>query len=237
MFRFLFYFIAFIFSYSFAVAEEEKVKTLEQYYLDGFYEYVDRNYTTATEQFEALSHNYPSSMKTRDALIMEAFLNYINDEREKIDGVAEVFFRLFPNDEQTSYMKYIKAMGYYSYTGDDMRSLDAMMKSKLLFEDLIASFPSCKYVDDAKKKIEYLDKLMQLNDIKIGELYFNRRNYIGAMRRYAGMFQKHKSLVPEIEERVFCRLIVLSKMFNMEQNALKYEEKLKEKYKDSKCEF
>jgi len=78
---------------------------------------------------------------------------------------------------------------------------------------------------------------MQLNDIKIGELYFNRRNYIGAMRRYAGMFQKHKSLVPEIEERVFCRLIVLSKMFNMEQNALKYEEKLKEKYKDSKCEF
>ena len=220
-----------------AFAEDEKIKSLEQYYLDGIYEYVDRNYTTATEQFEALSHNYPSSMKTKKSLIMEAFLDYINDEAKKIDGVVEVFFRLFPNDEQAPYMKYIKAMGYYSYVGDDARSLDAVMKSKLLFEDLVATFPESIYAKEAEKKIEYLDKLMQLNDIKIGELYFNRRNYVAAMKRYTGMYQKHKKLVPEIEERVLCRLVVLSKMFKIDENIIKYEKILKEKFKETKCEF
>ena len=51
--------------------EELNIKSAGQYYLDGLYNYTDRSYTTAAEQFEALSKNHPHSSYTKNSLIME----------------------------------------------------------------------------------------------------------------------------------------------------------------------
>ena len=216
--------------------EETQIKTPNKYYLDGLYYYVDRSNTSATEQFEALSKNYPYSNYTRNSLIMEAFTNYADKEYGKISGITEVYFRLFPNDAYASYMAYINAMSYYATIKNAENSLDNIEKSYELFLDVKNNFSNTKYAEDAKIKLEYLSKMMQLNDIKIGDFYFSRGDYIGAMRKYTGMFKKYKEkLLPEIEERALCGCKTCSQTLNLDKLADDYLNKLKRNFPHSKC--
>ena len=101
-------FLFYVFLCKLSLCEELAYKTAQQYYLDGIYNYVDRNYTTSAEQFEALSKKHPYSQFTHNSLIMEAFTNYVDKEYSKIHGIAEVFFKLLSN----SYCRY--RWGVYS---------------------------------------------------------------------------------------------------------------------------
>ena len=150
-------------------AEELTHKTASQYYLDGIYNYVDRNYTTSAEQFEALSKKYPYSQYTHNSLIMEAFTNFLDKEYSKIQGIVEVFFRLFPNDEYTPYMTYVLGMSYYVSIKKDERSFNNVGESLQIFTDLLEKYPNSKYAKNVEKKIDYLVKRQQLNDILTGE--------------------------------------------------------------------
>ena len=216
--------------------EETRNKTPNKYYLDGLYYYADRSNTSSAEQFEALSKNYPYSNYTRNSLVMEAFTNYIDREYDKISGITEVYFRLFPNDVYNSYMAYINAMSYYAIIKNAENSLDNMEKSYALFLDVKNNFSNTKYAEDAQKKMEYLGKMMQLNDIKIGDFYFSRRDYIGAMRRYTGMFQKYNNkLLPEMQERALCGCAICSRILNLDKLADDYLNRLRNHFPNSKC--
>lgn len=217
-------------------AEELQHKTASQYYLDGIYNYVDRNYTTSAEQFEALSKKYPYSQYTRNSLIMEAFTNFVDKEYSKIQGIVEVFFRLFPNDEYTSYMTYVLGMSYYVSIKKDERSFNNVGESLQIFTDLLEKYPNSKYAKNVEKKIDYLVKRHQLNDVLTGEYYEKNGEYISAMRRYTGLFEKYKNgLNKEIEERALCRIMNLSKSIQLPKNADKYYQLLQKKYPNSKC--
>ena len=217
-------------------AEELKHKTASQYYLDGIYNYVDRNYTTSAEQFEALSKKYPYSQFTHHSLIMEAFTNFVDKEYSKISGIVEVFFRLFPNDEYTPYMMYLHGMSYYMNIKKDERGFNNVEESLQIFNDIITKYPNSKYAKNVEKKIDYLVKRQQLNDLLTGEYYQKNNEYIGAMRRYTGLFEKYKDgLNKEIEERALCRIMNLSKSMQLPKNATKYRLLLQQKYPNSRC--
>ena len=230
----LFTFCAFFCKSSFC--EELTYKTAQQYYLDGIYNYVDRNYTTSAEQFEALSKKHPYSQFTHHSLIMEAFTNYVDKEYSKIPGIAEVFFKLFPNDEYTPYMMYILAMSYYINIKKDNRAFNNVAESLQIFNNLLDKYPNSKYAENVKKKIEYLLARQQLNDLLTGEYYEENNNHISAMRRYTGIFEIYKNnLNSEIEERALCRIAALSQAMQMPNNADKYYKLLQQKYPNSKC--
>lgn len=217
-------------------AEETQIKTPNKYYLDGLYYYADKSHTSAAEQFEALSKNYPYSNYTRNSLIMEAFTNYSDKEYDKISAITEVYFRLFPNDAYASYMAYINAMSYYATIKNAENSLDNMERSYKLFLDVQNNFANTKYAEDAKIKLEYLSKMMQLNDIKIGDFFFSRGDYIGAMRKYTGMFKKYKGkMLPEIQERALCGCKTCAKTLNLDKLADDYLNRLKRNFPHSKC--
>ena len=217
-------------------AEELKHKTAEQYYLDGIYSYVDRSYTTSAEQFEALSKNYPYSQYTRDSLIMEVFINYINHEYEKIQNIFSVFSKLFPNDEYMPYMFYMLGMSYYANIKNNDKGVGNVAESLQIFTDFLDKYPKSKYAENVKEKIIYLNKMGQLNDVRIGEFYQKNNNYISAIKRYTSIFNTYQnSIDPEIEERAICRIITTFYQLNMCESMEKYKQLLKTKFPKSKC--
>ena len=228
-----------LFSFNFtsnASAEELTLKTAKQFFIDGMYNYADRSYSSSAEQFEALSKNHPYSNHTKHSLIMEAYTNYLDKEYEKISGIAEVFFRLFPDDDYEAYIMYILGMSYYVGVKQDERATDKIAESKKVFVNLLEKYPHSKFAENVQKKVDYLNKIEQLNDIKTAEYYYKTDNYISAMRRYAGMFEIYKkNFDPEIEERALCGIISLSMSMEMEYNASKYKKLLQQKYPNSKC--
>ena len=217
-------------------SEELQKKTAEQYYLDGMYYYTDRSYTSATEQFEALTKNYPYSNYTYQSLLMEAYLNYINDELVKVSGVVAVFVKLYPLDKELPYMMYLDAMSHYKQIKDETKNLNSVRSAMEIFSLLIEKYPEIKYDIDAKKKMDFLYKIQQLNDIRNAEFYQDKGDYITAIRRYTGMFNIYKGyLNKDIEERALCRIINLAKMLEMNEMSDKYKKILIEKYQNNKC--
>lgn len=217
-------------------AEEQNIKSDKQYWLDGMYYYADRSYTSAAEQFEALTKHYPYSKYTHDALLMEMYTNYIDNEKEKISGIAEVFYHLFPLDNDTPYVMYMQAMAEFTALKDESRMLDKMVEGEKLFFKLKQYFTDSVYAIDAKKKLEYLNAVKQLNYIHVGDIYLYRDDYIGAMKRYTGIFNSFPDgLHPLIEEFALCRLSVLSKMLLSDEEAEKYKQMLMAKYPNNGC--
>ena len=233
----LFIFISYCFNIVKSIkAEELELKSVKQYYLDGLYYYADRSYTSSAEQFEALTKNHPFSNFSKEAVIMECYTNYINGEYSKIDGVAEVFYRLFQNDEYTPYIMYLQAMAIYSMAKDETKAVGFLDESEKIFNRIVNEFPNTKYSEASIIKLDYINKMKQLQDIRIGEFFQERGEYIASIRRYTGMFETYKNkLIPEIEERLLCRIITLSKMLEMKNNVDKYTSLLKQKYSNSKC--
>ena len=219
-----------------AEAEESELKSVKQYYLDGLYYYADRSYTSSAEQFEALTKNHPFSNFSKEAVIMECYTNYINGEYSKIDGVAEVFYRLFQNDEYTPYIMYLQAMAIYSMAKDETKAVGFLDESEKIFNRIVNEFPNTKYSEASIIKLDYINKMKQLQDIRIGEFFQDRGEYIASIRRYTGMFETYKNkLIPEIEERLLCRIVSLTKILKIDSETTKYSELLRKKYPDSKC--
>ena len=237
LFVFLLCFVAIIFICNkVSLAEEKDLKSDKQYWLDGMYYYADRSYTSAAEQFEALTKHYPYSKYTHNALLMELYKNFIGNEKEKISGIAEVFYRLFPLDNDTPYVMYMQAMAEFAVVKDESRMLDKVVEGEKLFFKLKRYFADSVYAIDAEKKLEYLYAIKQLNYINVGENYLKRDDYIGAMKRYTGIFNSFPDgLHPLIEEFALCRLFYLTKMLISNTEAEKYNQMLNDKYPNSKC--
>ena len=232
----LFFCISFLSFNNVLFAEEQNLKSDKQYWLDGMYYYADRSYTSAAEQFEALTKHYPYSKYTHDALLMEMYTNYIDNEKEKISGIAEVFYHLFPLDNDTPYVMYMQAMAEFTALKDESRMLDKMVEGEKLFFKLKQYFADSVYAKDAEKKLEYLNAVKQLNYIHVGEIYLKRDDYIGAMKRYTGIFNSFPDgLHPLIEEFALCRLFSLTKMLISNTEAEKYNQMLNDNYPNSKC--
>ena len=225
-----------LFGYQTSLAEEKDLKSDKQYWLDGMYYYADRSYTSAAEQFEALTKHYPYSKYTHNALLMVLYTNFIDNDKEKISGIAEVFYYLFPLDNDTPYVMYMQAMAEFTALKDESRMLDKMVEGEKLFFKLKQYFADSVYTKDAEKKLEYLNAVKQLNYIHVGEIYLKRDDYIGAMKRYTGIFNSFPDgLHPLIEEFALCRLFSLTKMLISNTEAEKYNQMLNDKYPHNKC--
>ena len=113
-----------------------------------------------------------------------------------------------------------------------------MMASEQLFNSLIKLYPTTIYAKDAMKKMEYLQIIKQLNDINSGEVFEKQGNYIGAIRRYTGMFNTYdEKLDKKIEERLLCRLVGITKTLKLDKESNKYNDKLQTKFPNNICKF
>ena len=229
---------------------EKNVKTEEEYWNNAMYYYADRSFQSSAEEFEGLSRNYSYSNLTHNSLLMEIYTNYLDDELGKIQGIAEVFYRLFPMDKDTDYVLYMQAMAlimykpfitYFNGKGykiikDEKTMTKQIKEAKQILQMLVKDFPTSKYTEDAKQKIMYLQGLEQLNDVYVGERYQKLGQFVPAMKRYTGMFEIYKdNLHPQIEERILCHIIGLSKTLKLDSETKKYQQKLTEKYPNNKC--
>ena len=251
----LWYFLITTFTPTISLATEEEkknnnIKTDAEYWNNAMYYYADRSFQSSAEEFEGLSRNHPYSNLTHSSLLMEIYTNYLDDELGKIQGIAEVFYRLFPMDKDTDYVLYMQALALIMYkpfltyfTGkgykilkDEKTMTKQIKEAKHILQTLINEYPKSKYADDAKQKIMYLQGLEQLNDVYVGERYQKLGQFVPAMKRYTGMFEIYKgTLHPQIEERILCRLIGLSKTLQLDSEVQKYQQKLTEKYPNNQC--
>ena len=208
---FLLFILLFAGRQNFVISEEVQNKTAHQYYLDGLYYYADRSYNTSAEK----------------AIVLEAYTNYLDKEYAKIEGICEIYYKLYPDGKYSDYITYLHGMSYYALVGNELISSDNIEDSMEIFEKLLEKYPESKFVNPAKKKIEYLLKLKQLHDLTIADFFYNTEDYIAAMRRYTSMFNLYNTkLLPDIKKIALLQIKNITKILQLETEANKYEKLL-----------
>ena len=208
--------------------KKEPEKTPEAIYYDGMRLLTKKKYTDAAEAFKRFKEDFPLSPYTPLAELRTADALYFDKNYAEAFVLYEEFRKLHPVHPEVPYAIYQIGMCQFNQILSPDRDQTFTEKAMEQFRYLIENFPQNKNVPDAREKMQVcLDHLAQ-NEFLIGDFYFRKRHYKGALGRFEEILKKYpdsgleKKINPLIKT---CR----EKIVEEEKKAKVKEEKGKKK--------
>lgn len=177
---------------------------VEQLYNQGVDALQSQRYTTAADQFAAVETNYPYSPWTAHAQLMKAYAQYLqNHYTDAIDGLNR-FIELHPNNRDTAYAYYLRALSYYEQISDIQRDQKGTLDAINALQDVINRFPDTAYARDAQLKIDLGQDHLAGKEMAIGRWYQSQHLYEAAIGRFQRVVDDYQTTnhVPEALARL-----------------------------------
>jgi len=157
---------------------------VEQLYNNGVDALQSKRYTTAADQFAAVEQNYPYSPWAMHAQLLKAYSQYLqNHYTDAIDGLNH-FIELHPNNSDTPYAYYLRALCYYEQISDIQRDQKGTLDAINALQDVINRFPDTAYARDAQLKIDLGRDHLAGKEMAIGRWYQSQHLYEAAIGRF-----------------------------------------------------
>jgi len=169
---------------TFSCSMNQPTPTAEIDYIKAYKLLKDKDYTESAKAFEKIEDDYPFSKWAQKSQVMAAYCYYKQEEYENLNRIVDDFTRISPNSEYTSYMLYIKGLGFYNKIPNIYRSQDSTRESSKIFREIIARFPQSIYIDDVKNKIIFIDEHLAGYKMSLGRYQQKNENYIGAIQNF-----------------------------------------------------
>lgn len=178
---------------------EEQLTDQNVIYNEALSNLLNDDYEKASEKFELLEREHPTSDLAPKSQIRRAYSLYLNGKFIEAIVVIDNFIKQYPLDRDTDYMYYLRGLCYYDQILDVGRDQDLTIKSIDAFKVLIARYPNSMYSRDAKLKIEYATNLLAGKEMEIGRFYLNQNQYIAAINRFKIVVDKYQQsiFIPE----------------------------------------
>lgn len=179
--------------------DEGQLTDQNQIYNEALSNLMSDDYEKASEKFELLEREHPTSDLAPRAQIRRAYSLYLNGKFIEAIAVIDNFVKQYPLDRDTDYMYYLRGLCYYDQVLDVGRDQDLTIKSIDAFKLLIAKYPSSMYSRDAKLKIEYATNLLAGKEMEIARFYLNQNQYIASINRFKIVVDKYQQsiFIPE----------------------------------------
>jgi outer membrane protein assembly factor BamD len=150
-------------------------------------------------------------------------------------AVAEykVFLDSYPTNKYASYAQYQIAMTYYHQINGPDRSLDMARKALEAFGRLERLYPRNPYRDTVAFNIERTREILAEHEFMVGDFYFKKEAYKGALTRFLGLLTKY----PDYDKLpdVLYRIAVSYEELGDKTMAAQYLQRLREKYPGSEA--
>jgi outer membrane protein assembly factor BamD len=198
-----------------AIENLETIPSPEESYVEGINLFANKSYDRALEKFQFLQKHHPFSFYSKNAMLMEIFLNFILRDYEKVEQVAIAFINLHPLDSSVPYALYIKALSDYVILKDADRMSNIIASAQKQFQYIADRYPNSEYAKDSIEKQKQLQRLIEVNDFKMAEFYFQRKNYIAAIKRYNRILKEYNNLSSDIKEATQGRIKQLYLAFDI----------------------
>lgn len=177
---------------------------VEQLYNHGVDALESQRYTTAADQFAAVEQNYPFSPWTVHAQLMKAYVQYLQDHyTDAIDSLNR-FTELHPNNRDTAYAYYLRALCYYEQISDIQRDQKGTVDALNALQEVINRFPDTAYARDAQLKIDLCNDHLAGKEMAIGRWYQSQHLYEAAIGRFQRVVDDYQTTnhVPEALARL-----------------------------------
>ena len=200
-------------------------------YSEGMKNLEDGDVLFAAKKFNEAEILFPQSIWAPRSALMAAYSYYKQDYYG--DAIAELdrFLRIYPKHKNISYAYYLLGVSYYEQIVDEKKDLQAIIKSKDVFQTLIEKFPNTEYAIDAEFKIDLINDILASKEVYLGRYYVDRKKWIAAINRF-------RTVVDEYDETIYAeealhRLVEIYYLLGLEEESKKYAVLLGYNYQSS----
>jgi outer membrane protein assembly factor BamD len=173
------------------IAEENK--PVDVLYTKALASFDNHKYKDATDQFEEVERQHPSSEWAPRAEVMAAYSAYRGGQYDDATVILDRFVKLHPTHPSTPYAYYLKALCYYIQISDVGRDQKMSENARDALQDVVARYPDTDYARDAKIKLDLTIDHLAGKEMDIGRYYLARLNYIAAAARFQYVVEHYQT--------------------------------------------
>jgi outer membrane protein assembly factor BamD len=165
--------------------------TDQDYFAQGQYDFANKEYKPAIENYQKLIDEYPFSPDEEEAELKIGLAYY--QQKDYAESIASLddFQRMHPTSKQLDLVTYYIAMSYYDQIGredQDQSKTEAALKR---FEEIEQRFPEGSFDELAREHIEVCREMLARHQMVVGDYYYKRANFRAAESRFAELMQKY----------------------------------------------
>jgi len=192
----------------------------------------NKDFSSAAEDFEKISDEYPLSKWGIKAQPMAAYCFYKEEKLADVVRVSEEFIKNNPSNPDVAYMQYLKSIAYYDQMNDIDRAQDNARSASSAFRELIARFSNSEYTKDAREKLVLVDEHIAGAKMAVGRYQLQSGNYIGAIKNFQDVVNNftRTNQTPE----AYFRLFEAHQKLGLTSSAEDYRQTLNQTYPDNK---
>jgi outer membrane protein assembly factor BamD len=144
----------------------------------------EKDYATATKNFQEVERQHPYSQWATQAELMAAYSAYLGQQYDDAIIALDRFIELHPGNKDIAYAHYLKALCYYEQISDVARDQQITNQALEAFTTLINRFPESDYTRDATIKRDLTLDHLAGKEMEIGRYYLNRNEVNAAINRF-----------------------------------------------------
>jgi outer membrane protein assembly factor BamD len=163
-----------------------------------------RRWSAASDQFNAVTQNYPFSTWAVNAQLMEGYSEYLQNKYTDAIGTLDRFIQLHPAHRDIAYVYYLRALCYYEQIADIERDQKGTEQAMNALREVVNRFPDSIYARDARLKIDLCIDHLAGKEMEIGRFYEKQNLYEAAIGRYQRVVDDFQTTnhVPEALHRL-----------------------------------
>jgi outer membrane protein assembly factor BamD len=171
----------------------------ETIYNEGLGLLQKNEFDSAAKKFSDLDKQYPFSVWSKKALILQTYAYYTGRNYEEAINSGKRYLTLHPSTPDAAYAAYMVGMSYYNQIPDVTRDQERTEKALLALQEVVTRWPQSEYASDAKFKIQVTKDQLAGREMTVGRYYLQKRNYTAAINRFRLVVSQYQT-TNQIEE-------------------------------------
>lgn len=167
------------------------------------------NFERAAKLYEKLEGRAIGTLLSQQAELDRAYVLYKSNEKAQALSLLERFIKLHPTSPAIDYALYLQGiinfndnLGFLTnLSKQDMSERDqqASRDAYQSFKQLVDTYPSSRYADDAQQRMDHIVNSLALYEVHVARYYYRRGAYVAAVNRAQQTVQEFQTS-PAAEE-------------------------------------
>ncbi len=152
------------------------------------------NWLAAVKLYGELESKFPFGRYAQQAQLDTAYAYYKEGDTAQSIAAIDRFMKSYPNHQNLDYALYLKALANFREDlgplasflgGQDLADRDpkAARESFEMFKELVRRFPDSRYVDDSRRRMDYLVDALARHELNVARYYLRRGAWLSAVNR------------------------------------------------------